>query len=135
MSEIGQLDRKKKMLEALEESYGIVTRAAQIAEVPRSTFYEWLSTDLEFKAAVEAVNDIAIDFVESKLFERINGVVVQTGEVDGEPITYKQPPSDTAMIFYLKCKAKKRGYVERTEISGPDGQPIQINNITGMEIK
>jgi len=46
---------------------------------------------------------------------------------------YTQPPSDTALIFYLKCKGKKRGYVERTEVTGADGGPIEL--ITGMQFK
>ncbi|MBL7739833.1 MAG: hypothetical protein JNK14_11470, partial [Chitinophagaceae bacterium] len=92
-----QADNKKRMLEALDESHGIITRACQIAKVGRTTFYEWLEADPEFKAKYEAVNESAIDFVESKLFERINGVEVQQGLA-----VYTQPPSDTAIIFYLK---------------------------------
>lgn len=30
-----------------------------------------------------------------------------------------------AVCFYLKCQAKDRGYVERTEHTGADGGPIQ----------
>lgn len=114
------------MLEALHESHGIITRACQIAEVGRTTFYEWLEADPEFKLKYEAANESAIDFVESKLFERINGVTVTAGiDNEGKSIVYQQPPSDTAIIFYLKCKAKKRGFVERTEITGPDG--VELN--------
>jgi hypothetical protein len=29
-----------------------------------------------------------------------------------------------AICFYLKCKGKQRGYVERQEVTGKDGAPI-----------
>jgi len=131
-----QANNKKRMLDALDESHGIITRACQIAKVGRTTFYEWLDSDPEFKASYEAVNDSAIDFVESKLFEKISGIDLVTGydKDSGDPIVYTQPPSDTAIIFYLKCRAKKRGYVERTELTGADGQPLEVKVITGMTI-
>lgn len=122
-------NRKKKVLEALEDAHGIITTACQNAQVPRSTFYTWIDADPVFKAAVEAVNDVAIDFVESKLFEKINGVAMAGKGEDGENI-YFQPPSDTAIIFYLKTKAKKRGYIERQEITGADGEPLAPPSIT-----
>src|SRR4051812_10305585 len=123
MSESGQMDNKKEsVVEALKECYGIVTDACKKADVPRSTFYKWLNEDDEFKAAVQDTQEEAIDFVEGKLFQKINGVQARRLTTDeGEDIIYDIPPSDTAIIFYLKTKAKKRGYIERTELSGPDG--------------
>ena len=110
-------DRKKKVLQALEANHGIVTNACKALDMPRSTFYVWMDNDPEFKSEVEKLQDVAIDFVESKLFEKINGVTTECGKDEkGNPIVYKQAPSDTAIIFYLKTKAKKRGYVERQEI-------------------
>ena len=32
----------------------------------------------------------------------------------------------TAMIFFLKTQGKKRGYVERSEITGADGKEVVI---------
>lgn len=90
--------RKKAMLEALEKSLGIVAPACVVAGVGRSTFYEWMDKDPEFRAAVGGMQDIALDFAESKLMKRIKD-------------------EDTAsIIFFLKCRAKNRGYVERQEI-------------------
>lgn len=109
-------NRKKEVVEALKDCYGIVTDACKKSDVPRSTYYKWLNEDKEFKAAVDDTQEEAIDFVEGKLFQKINGI--QMGKIqDGELSVYDVPPSDTAIIFYLKTKAKKRGYIERTEVA------------------
>ena len=97
---------KKKMIEALEKSLGVVTTACKTAGVARSTHYDWMAADAKYKEAVEGLQDVALDFAESKLFKSIeNG-------------------SDTATIFYLKTKGKKRGYVERQEIAHEIEKPI-----------
>jgi len=116
---------KKSMLKALEKSRGIVTVAAESAGIDRTVHYKWLKDDPDYKAAVDDIADLALDFVEGKLLQKIEGVLVQQETKDG-PVVYEQPPSDTAAIFYLKCKGKKRGYIERTEITGADGDKLQI---------
>lgn len=94
---------KKAMLEALELSLGIVTTACKNVGISRDTHYEWLKVDEEYKAAVDSIQDITLDFAESQLHKQIK---------DGEV---------TSTIFYLKTKGKKRGYVERVE------QDVSIN--------
>jgi hypothetical protein len=89
---------KRAMIEALEKSLGIVTTACKSVGIDRGSHYNWMKDDDQYKAAVESIEDIAIDFAESQLHKQIK---------DGIP---------TSTIFYLKTKAKKRGYVERTEI-------------------
>ena len=125
MAEVGQIDTKKAILNALELYHGIVTDACGSIGLARSTFYDWLKTDLVFKAQVDEIQDVALDFVESKLFQKINGVATagKSGE-DGELLVYDLPPSDTAIIFYLKTRGKKRGYIERTELTGADGKEL-----------
>lgn len=108
-------NNKKEILESLEKHNGIVSSACASIGMPRSTFYLWLSNDHEFKALVDEIQEVAIDFVESKLMEKINGVTTQSYNSKGEPVIYELPPSDTAIIFFLKTKGKKRGYVERVE--------------------
>ncbi len=108
---------KKQMLEALTKSLGVVKTACSLVGISRETHYRWTREDENYKLAVENIADEAIDFVESKLFEKINGVTIQSGvDKEGEPIVYDHPPSDTAIIFYLKTKGKKRGYIERQEV-------------------
>mgnify|MGYP003575088099 CR=1 FL=1 len=116
---------KKEILEALESKNGIVSEACKSIGLARSTFYKWCADDKDFKAAVDEIQDVALDYVESKLFEKIEGIKVKKGETDnGQDIVYDLPPSDTAIIFYLKTKGKKRGYVERSEFTGKDGEPL-----------
>lgn len=99
--------KKKALLEALEKSLGVVTTACKQVGIGRTMFYEYLK-DEEFKSQVEDLQDVALDFAESQLFKQI------------------QKESTAATIFYLKTKGKKRGYVERQEITGGDGLPNDI---------
>lgn len=98
------------MLEALEKSLGIVTTAAKSVGIDRSTHYKWLDSDPDYKAAVDDLSEMAIDFAESQLQKRMK---------DG---------SDTAIIFYLKTKGKKRGYIERQELEH-SGNGLNLNII------
>jgi hypothetical protein len=109
-------NNKKQFLKSLEEAYGIISTACNNQHISRQTFYNWKKDDPEFAEAVEDINQAAIDHVESKLMEKVNGVTIGKYDNEGELQTYELPPSDTAIIFFLKCKAKKRGYVERTEV-------------------
>lgn len=119
--------RKKAMIEALEKSLGIVAEACREVGISRKTHYQWLKEDEEYSEMVEEISESALDFAESKLFERINGVLIAgNGKTDQEreENCYRVPPSDTALIFYLKTKGKSRGYIERQEFAGVKDQPI-----------
>ena len=89
---------KKALLQALEKSLGVVTTACKKAGVGRTTYYEWYNNDLGFRNSVDELQNIALDFAESKLHEQIAN------------------NSTSATIFYLKTKGKHRGYVERQEV-------------------
>lgn len=100
--------KKESMLKALEKSLGIVTVACKNTDVPRSTYYKWLNEDEDFALAVKEIENIALDFAESQLHKQISD------------------NSTPATIFYLKTKGKKRGYIERQEITGADGMPTNF---------
>lgn len=107
---------KKNLLIALKYSLGNVSKACDSIPCSRNTFYEFYNADEEFESEVLAITERAIDHVESKLHERIDGVKVCKGtDSDGDDIVYSSPPSDTAIIFYLKTKGRSRGYIEKTE--------------------
>jgi predicted transcriptional regulator len=100
--------KKESILKALEQSLGVVTVACKKANIPRSTFYKWINEDEDFAKQVKDIENIALDFAESQLHKQIS------------------ENSTPATIFYLKTKGKKRGYIERQEITGADGMPTNF---------
>jgi len=90
--------KKEAMLNALEGSHGIVSNAARKANICRSTHYEWMGTDPEYKKAVIEIQDAQLDFTESMLYGQI---------AKGDT---------TAIIFHLKCQGKRRGYSETAKL-------------------
>jgi len=108
--------RKDAMIKALEATMGIVKQATDMVGIHRTTHYKWLEDDPEYKTRVADITELLLDFLETKAVKLVN---------DG----------DTAMtIFMLKTRAKKRGYIERQELTGPDGGPIEVKQITGMQV-
>lgn len=115
--------RKKALIEAMKKTLGNVTRSCEMVGINRKTFYEYCKDDETFKENIEEIGENALDFVESKLFQRIEGVEMieekafsYEGEVKVQEIKKQYPPDTTAIIFYLKTKGKKRGYIETQEV-------------------
>ena len=44
---------KKRILEALEKTFGVVTTACKQLGIGRTTYYDWYNNDPEFKKAVD----------------------------------------------------------------------------------
>ncbi len=91
-------NNKLKLIVALEKSLGIVTSACKLAGVGRATYYEYMNTDEGFAILVRDMENVALDYVESKLFKNID------------------KGREASIIFYLKTKGKHRGYVEKLEV-------------------
>jgi hypothetical protein len=99
---------KEEFLEALEGVLGIASTACHQVNVPYKRYKKWLQTDPEFKRAAEAITDVTIDYVETQLFRQI------------------QDGNTQATMFYLRTKAKHRGYAETPLLSIDSINPIQI---------
>jgi hypothetical protein len=99
-------DRKEAMLAALEFSLGNVKQACDKMQVARQTHYNWLENDEYYRQRVEEIKEMRLDFAESELMK-----LIKEGNV-------------AATIFFLKTQGKRRGYVERQEVTGADGAPI-----------
>lgn len=90
----------KGIIDSLKKEYGI--------EVSRNAIYNRKSRDKEIADAFTEAEENVADIAENRLITAIN-----EGELK-------------AVIFYLKTKGKKRGYTERQEFTGADGEPIKI---------
>jgi hypothetical protein len=112
-----------EIADAITRTRGIIAKAAALLSKGKSDKSGYqisitrsaISQRINKKEALREIHDEAaetmIDRTEDKLFQAI-----EDGNV-------------TAIIFYLKCKGKHRGYIERQslEVSGPGGRAINVN--------
>ena len=99
MNKINKIQHNKnRLLKALEKSMGIVSKACKIVDLDRGTFYNYYNDDKEFAEAVDNMQEYVLDFAESKLLENI------------------KDKKETSIIFYLKTKGRKRGYIEKKDV-------------------
>tara|TARA_R100001443_G_scaffold1056_1_gene4151 strand:+ start:21880 stop:22227 length:348 start_codon:yes stop_codon:yes gene_type:complete len=98
------MNKKEKLLKALEETQGLIAHACKKAgNISRSTYYRYLKEDPEFAKKVQEIQEAQIDYVEGQLIKNIaNG-------------------RETSIIFYLKSKAKERGYTEKSNLDITSG--------------
>jgi hypothetical protein len=97
--------KQKTWIAAYKSNLFNVARACRQIGIDRSTFYRWME-DPGFSQAVEEAKEEKIDFIESQLLKKI-----QEGDT-------------SSIIFALKTLGKSRGFIERTEISGPEGTAL-----------
>lgn len=92
-------DKKKSdFLVALKNNNGNISEACEAINIGRRTYYSWIEKDETFKQDAEDAQESLIDLAESKLVENI------------------KDNDNTSIIFFLKTKGKKRGYVEKQEV-------------------
>jgi len=96
----------KRMIEELTRTKGMVYIAAENLGCTPQTVYNYVNSNPEIAAAKELAEGKVLDQAELNLYKAI---------LNGEP---------WALQFVLKTKGKKRGYVERTELTGADGTEL-----------
>ena len=94
---LSTIARKRLMIEALQNNFGLVTQSSKIAGIHRDTHYAWYDSDEKYRKIVDAIPDMNLDLAESKLKEWID------------------KGDKTAILFYLKTKGRNRGFIERSE--------------------
>lgn len=90
----------KQVATALTKSGGFVTHAAKQLGCNYTTVAHYIERHAELRTLCEDIKESHLDFAETTLLKKIK---------DGDLV---------ATIFYLKCKGKERGYMERQEFTG-----------------
>jgi hypothetical protein len=98
---------EKDYAEALLASAGVYTLAAKALGVGRQAVAEHVNKSPYLQKILADAQETNLDVAETSLMNAVRQC---------------QP---WAVCFFLKCKGKGRGYVERTEVTGMDGAPIQ----------
>ncbi len=100
---------RENVLIALKKHLGVVKYACEEVGISRQAFYVYCQ-DPEFKKQVEEIDEMTIDFVEHKLLKKI------------------EEDSEKSIHFYLRYRARKRGYSDSVDItSGGEKIVSEIN--------
>ena len=98
----------KQIITALKNNAGLVAVSAKKLNITPQAIYKRAKAEPKIQRTLETCRAEVIDLAEGKLFEAVK---------EAKP---------WAICFILKCLAKERGYVERQEIAGASGGPIEI---------
>lgn len=117
---------KEQLLEAIKDSYGIISKVAKILDCSWATAETYINKWKETISALKDENEKVLDLAESKLIVNIN-----SGDM-------------SAIKFILATKGKKRGYVEKIQqevvikhdftkpfiIEGVKKEDVEVNSTT-----
>ena len=108
---------------------GILSDIAANIGVERNTVYTWCKDDPDFSQALEDSRERFVDLAESNLRKLVAGVPAIETDENGEKrfAGWIERPSETSIIFTLKTRGKKRGYVERQEVEADVNMKGSIN--------
>jgi len=102
---------EKQIIDSLRKNAGFVAVTARSLGVTYHAIANRLYKSEMLAAALESIRESHLDLAESQLL-----IKIKEGEL-------------SAITFYLDRIGKHRGYVKREEQSGPDGGPIQMQNV------
>ena len=96
------------VISAIRASKGMVSIAARKAGIDRTTMYDYIKKYPAVATALQDEREATTDTAELALYSAI------------------QEKEAWAVCFYLKTQGKGRGYVERQEITGANGDALEI---------
>ncbi len=91
---------------AIRDLHGNLSAVAKQLGVCRQTLYTYIDRHPSIQAVVAESRETMLDNAESALYRAV---------LNGEA---------WAVCFFLKTQGKRRGYVERQEVTGADGGPL-----------
>lgn len=90
-----------QVIAAIQAADGLLTEAARRLGCSRQTVYKYAEKHPDVAQAIEEAREILLGTAECELVKHIRG-----GNL-------------TAIIFFLKCHGKSRGYIERPRLVSP----------------
>jgi len=96
--------------EAIRNAGGFITTAAKMLGMSQPALSKRIAQSETLRSVVEETREKYLDLAESKLIKAINN------------------DAPWAICFYLKCKGKQRGYVEKQVIES-DNRNLNVNFI------
>ena len=107
---------KKTFLAALTSSLGVVTDASKECEIAGSNHYLWYNEDEQYRNDVDEIANVALDFVESALFDNV------------------KKKKERSIIFYMERKGRIRGFHNTLDVT--TGGPLFVHSVVaGREQK
>lgn len=103
-------------IEAIEACGGVLMDVAERLGVGVRAVYKRRDSSEAVAKAIEECREEIVDLAERCIKERV---------VAGETV---------AAIFVLKTRGKKRGWVERHEVTGENGGPVRLTNLSDEEL-
>lgn len=101
-----------KLAAALTKAGGNLTVVAEQFDVSRAAIQKRVAASPSLSEVLSDARESTLDRVESRF------------QAD---CLKDNPAYQTSRIFYLKTKGKARGYVERQELTGADGDAVQLS--------
>jgi len=97
-----------QFVEALRAGGGYLSQAAKTLGITRQAVSQRVKRSARLQELLEDIKETYLDLAESKLIKGVD---------NGEAWAIK---------YYLNTQGKKRGYVERHELTGAEGKPIPL---------
>jgi len=98
-----------QIIEALRQTHGLISKAAEKLGCSPRTIYDRKRGSEAIQQAIDECRDEIIDHAE---------LALRSAVLDRQP---------WAVALVLRTIGRKRGYVERQEISGPEGKELVVN--------
>jgi hypothetical protein len=121
-----------EMINAIDEAKGTITKAAEILGCSRQTIYTYADRYTTVQQCLDKWSVKIIDDAEFTLFEILDSAKELVNENPEDPTAIRE--ARKTVMSVLKTKGKNRGWTERQEITGKDGEPLDKDSEVKQEI-
>ena len=103
---------------------GSITEAAKAAQIDRRLHYRWLKSSEAYESKFERAKEHAADMLEDVAVRRVREGTLEPVFYQGKRVGWRRMYDSGLMQFLLRGLKPER-YGHKTEVSGPNGGPIE----------